>query len=697
MRCLLLLFVLLGGLSCSKDQPPTAPAGKSTGYDLADLFDLFDSLPEAEEDTAADSTASSAPDSSVASPDSSVFSPDSSIASPDSSVFSPTAAVAIPDAALRRYLEKVLKKRRGATITHADMRKIVSLLETPNFEGINRNVRIKSLVGLEAATNLQNVAMPEDEISDLTPLANLVNLRYLYLSGNQISDITPLAHLPNLRFLEIKNNPLSDAAVGEQLPALERRGVEVVPSFLLPPDAVLVEIPDVALRTIIESRLKKDSSQPITQAEMEDSLRYILAIPHHEDGLQIKSLIGLEAATNLQGINISGNAISDVSPLANLVNLQTLYLHNNFISDVSPLANAHLPNLRHLDLRGNQISDMSPLANANLPNLRVLDLKGNHLINDASINEQVLALEHRGVKVLISSYHRTFPGSPFDIELVFVGYFTEMEKAILRHAANRWESAIQAEIPDYTFSEYLKVSVTVTTGPTFSEPEPRSGACGYFGNPSPIPVGDHIDDLRIYVAKFSDGAEETPWAFMQLDFVRSSGFPVLSCVYINEQKFSELSERKLDYLWEVALHEIGHSLGIGTTWESRGLLRNQWTPDVHFAGPQAIAAFDQAGGTHYQGAKVPVAPDEAHWHGDVLAGELMAAAGGLRDLSAITLGALSDLGYTVDFPPPIPTSYRPPARPNPSPTRYPSARLECTRQSMWTIEPTTPVITFVHY
>ena len=40
-----------------------------------------------------------------------------------------TAAVSIPDEALRRYIERVLKKNRGATITHADMRTIVNLLE----------------------------------------------------------------------------------------------------------------------------------------------------------------------------------------------------------------------------------------------------------------------------------------------------------------------------------------------------------------------------------------------------------------------------------------------------------------------------------------------------------------------------------------------------------------------------------------
>ena len=98
---------------------------------------------------------------------------------------------------------------------------------------------------------------------------------------------------------------------------------------------------------------------------------------------------------------------------------------------------------------------------------------------------------------------------------------------------------------------------------------------------------------------------------------------------------------------DVGLHEIGHVLGIGTIWEDSGMLRGLGT-NTHFAGPQAIAAFNQAGGTDYQGAKVPTEPNGGHWHHSVLAGELMAPTDG-DALSAITLQALSDLGYSVDL------------------------------------------------
>lgn len=113
---------------------------------------------------------------------------------------------------------------------------------------------------------------------------------------------------------------------------------------------------------------------------------------------------------------------------------------------------------------------------------------------------------------------------------------------------------------------------------------------------------------------------------------------------------------------EVILHEMGHVFGLGPLWSAFGLLVNPslevtGSPDTHFSGPLAIAAFDEAGGVNYEGAKVPVenragpGSGDAHWRESVLDHELMTPYqnGGEADpLSTITIQSLADMGYKVN-------------------------------------------------
>ena len=59
---------------------------------------------------------------------------------------------------------------------------------------------------LAELTNLEELDISENDISDLTPLSGLKNLKYLYLYSNNISDISPLAELTNLERLDLRYN-----------------------------------------------------------------------------------------------------------------------------------------------------------------------------------------------------------------------------------------------------------------------------------------------------------------------------------------------------------------------------------------------------------------------------------------------------------------------------------------------------------
>ncbi|MFC1651004.1 leucine-rich repeat domain-containing protein [Candidatus Latescibacterota bacterium] len=90
---------------------------------------------------------------------------------------------------------------------------------------------------------------------------------------------------------------------------------------------------------------------------------------------QISNLSPLSSLTNLQHLDVGNNQISELSPLSGLTNLGALVLFNNQISDLSPLSS--LTNLQHLDVGNNQISELIPLSG--LTNLGWLNLNDNRI------------------------------------------------------------------------------------------------------------------------------------------------------------------------------------------------------------------------------------------------------------------------------------------------------------------------------
>jgi len=112
-------------------------------------------------------------------------------------------------------------------------------------------------------------------------------------------------------------------------------------------------------------------------------------------------------------------------------------------------------------------------------------------------------------------------------------------------------------------------------------------------------------------------------------------------------------------LKEVLLHEFGHALGIGTLWQSNKLVQgvNPATNNPIYVGANAVREYNKIFGL--AGASVPVenqgGPGSvgSHWRESVLQNELMTSVaegqGVAMPLSRITVGALQDLGYTVNY------------------------------------------------
>ena len=237
----------------------------------------------------------------------------------------------------------------------------------------------------------------------------------------------------------------------------------------------------------------------------------------------------------------------------------------------------------------------------------------------------------------------------FNIEVIWVGSEPSVaHQAAFNAAVTRWESIIRDDIPD--------VFVSADEGGTIDG----------------IKVFGLVDDLQIYARLANiDGPGETLGSAGPREVRGQSKLPIVARMTFDT---SDLGDFTPEALQDLYLHEMGHCLGIGTVWQRLGLLKNPSIEyiffiipvevddaDTHFAGAEAIAAFNDAGGTNYADGKVPVENEkggvgtrDGHWRQSVFGpNELMEgfaspSAAMQQPLSAITIQSLSDLGYSVD-------------------------------------------------
>ena len=146
-------------------------------------------------------------------------------------------------------------------------------------------------------------------------------------------------------------------------------------------DSPLASLSDPGLRRAVAQALGKAPGS-VTEADLGELTSL------NAGSFGVASLAGLEAASNLEWLTLSGNAPAaggeplDLSPLAGLPSLTYLDLSDNALVDVSDLS--RLTSLRTLLLGGNAIRDLSPLSG--LTGLEALTLSGNGLADVAALS-----------------------------------------------------------------------------------------------------------------------------------------------------------------------------------------------------------------------------------------------------------------------------------------------------------------------
>ena len=236
----------------------------------------------------------------------------------------------IPDAGLRAAVRGELGLLPDIPLTREHIRQLYYLYA--------HDLGISDIKGLEFASNLRELHLSINPITDLRPLSNLTNLGNLHLwalSPNTLTlNLRPLATLINLEVLSLGNSKISDIRPLESLKKLQLLHLMHNHISDIRPLAGLTQLWTLSLE-----------GNPITD---------------------FTPLAGL----NLRELNISNNPtkISDISLLAELKQLRSLDLSNNDISDIRPLSG--LTQLQTLWTKGNPITDFTPLAGLNLTDLK---------------------------------------------------------------------------------------------------------------------------------------------------------------------------------------------------------------------------------------------------------------------------------------------------------------------------------------
>lgn len=234
-------------------------------------------------------------------------------------------------------------------------------------------------IDFAAFPNLLYVALNNNRINNITINTFPSSLKSLTLDNNPIVNVSALASYPNLTHIS-----LSDLTLGTIVPAEESNC----------PIASSNEKLNSACRNLARRKSKyshhcKWDKRPGAVATIK-KINAALSIENCENsdaivndasyidlsGSDIEDISPLKYLYGLRYANLSFNRIKNVTPLRYLTQLKQVLLEKNDISSIDPLTETFF-NMERIDLSGNNIVSVAPLAN--MPNLFDVDISNNKI------------------------------------------------------------------------------------------------------------------------------------------------------------------------------------------------------------------------------------------------------------------------------------------------------------------------------
>ncbi|CAL6075473.1 Conserved_hypothetical protein [Hexamita inflata] len=254
--------------------------------------------------------------------------------------------------------------------------------------------KISDISSISKLKNMKKINLGSnciDDISVLLSFTDLIYLAELNLSQNQISDISSISKLKDLKILDLSCNNIEDISVLQSLPDLTHLYLQQtrITSYTL-------DLPNL-IELLLGYNKLQDKSGLQHSPKLERLNLYgtettdLRTIPHQLFGLkslnignnnltdishlsnfvdlkclnlgynkQLQNIEHLKFCTQLTELNVSETSISDIWPLQFMKNLKALYMYRTQVVDLHPLQ--HLYRLERITAYDACIIDVSPLS-----------------------------------------------------------------------------------------------------------------------------------------------------------------------------------------------------------------------------------------------------------------------------------------------------------------------------------------------